>query len=54
MGWVFLPAWVAVLRALSDLAGYLGTVAELGGVAHTAHLGGEAAGIDGFGSLSIE
>jgi membrane associated rhomboid family serine protease len=46
MGWVFLPAWVAVLLwALSDLAGYLGTVAELGGVAHTAHLGGESAGI---------
>ncbi len=46
MGWVYLPAWVAVLLwALSDLAGYLGTVAELGGIAHTAHLGGEVAGI---------
>lgn len=45
MGFVFLPAWVGILMwALSDLAGYLSTVNELGGVAHTAHLGGEAAG----------
>lgn len=45
MGFVFLPAWVGLLMwALNDLAGYLSTVNELGGVAHTAHLGGEAAG----------
>jgi membrane associated rhomboid family serine protease len=46
MGMVYLPAWVAIaLWAAGDLAGYLGTVPELGGVAHTAHLGGETAGI---------
>jgi membrane associated rhomboid family serine protease len=46
MGFVFLPSWVAlVMWALNDLAGYLGTLAELGGVAHTAHLGGELAGL---------
>src|SRR6185312_3977421 len=46
MGMVYLPAWVAILLwGANDLAGYLGTVPELGGVAHTAHLGGEGAGI---------
>lgn len=46
MGFVFLPAWVAlVLWMLSDLAGYFGNLAELGGIAYTAHLGGEAAGL---------
>jgi membrane associated rhomboid family serine protease len=45
MGLVYLPAWVALgLWGASDLAGYLGTLPELGGVAHTAHLGGEVAG----------
>lgn len=45
MGLVYLPAWVAlVFWAISDLAGYLGIPPELGGVAHTAHLGGEMAG----------
>jgi membrane associated rhomboid family serine protease len=46
MGFVYLPAWVAlVLWAVGDVAGYLGTLPELGGIAHTAHLGGEAAGL---------
>lgn len=46
MGFVFLPAWVAlILWAINDLAGYLGTLPELGGVAYTAHLGGELAGL---------
>lgn len=46
IGMVYLPAWVAiVLWAANDLAGYLGTIPELGGVAHTAHLGGEFAGM---------
>lgn len=46
MGFVWLPAWVAlVFWALNDLAGYLGTLAELGGVAYTAHLGGELTGL---------
>jgi membrane associated rhomboid family serine protease len=45
MGFVYLPTWIAlVMWALNDLAGYFGTLAELGGVAHTAHLGGEFAG----------
>ena len=33
------------MRAINELSGYLGTIPELGGVAHTAHLGGEAAGL---------
>jgi membrane associated rhomboid family serine protease len=46
MGFVYLPAWVGLaLWAVNDLAGYLGTLPELGGVAHTAHLGGELAGL---------
>jgi membrane associated rhomboid family serine protease len=46
MGFIYLPAWVAlVLWALNDVAGYIGSLPELGGVAHTAHLGGEAAGL---------
>lgn len=46
MGFVYLPAWVAmVLWGINDLAGYLGSIPELGGVAHTAHLGGEIAGL---------
>lgn len=46
MGFVFLPAWVGfIIAMLADLAGYLGTPAELGGVARTAHLGGLAAGL---------
>lgn len=46
MGFVYLPTWIALaMWAVNDLAGYLGTLAELGGVAHTAHLGGELAGL---------
>jgi len=46
MGFVYLPAWVAmVLWGINDIAGYLGNMPELGGVAHTAHLGGELAGL---------
>lgn len=46
MGFVYLPTWIAlVMWALNDFAGYFGTLAELGGVAHTAHLGGEFAGL---------
>lgn len=46
MGFVFLPAWVAlILWCINDVSGYLGTLPELGGVAYTAHLGGEMAGI---------
>jgi len=46
MGFVFLPTWVAmILWVLGDLTGYLGTLPEIGGVAHTAHLGGDVAGL---------
>lgn len=46
IGWVFLPAWVALfLYVVNDLAGYLATPTELGAVAYTAHLGGETAGL---------
>ncbi len=46
MGFVYLPTWLAlVMWAINDFAGYFGTLNELGGVAHTAHLGGEFAGL---------
>lgn len=45
MGFVYLPAWIGLLLwTINDLAGFLSTVPELGGVAHAAHLGGEIAG----------
>ncbi len=45
-GLIFLPAWVVlVMFALSDLAGYWSAVNEFGGVAYTAHLGGEFAAL---------
>ena len=54
-GFVFLPAWVTlILWLLSDFAGYLSTPSELGGVAYSAHLGGELCGaIMGFVFLLI-
>lgn len=46
MGFTFLPAWVAmVIWTANDLSGYFGTLPELGGVAYTAHLGGDLAGL---------
>lgn len=45
-GIVNLPAWITlVLWVLSDLAGQWGTPPEFGGVAYSAHLGGELAGV---------
>ncbi|MCB0357148.1 MAG: rhomboid family intramembrane serine protease, partial [Bdellovibrionales bacterium] len=45
-GYVYLPGWVTMaIWFISDLAGYIGTVDEFGGIAHTAHLGGELSGI---------
>lgn len=45
-GYVFLPGWVVLLMwFVSDLAGYLGTLTEFGGVAYAAHLGGEITGV---------
>ena len=45
-GLIFLPAWVVLLMfGLSDLAGYWSAVNEFGGVAYTAHLGGEVAAL---------
>jgi membrane associated rhomboid family serine protease len=45
-GIVNLPAWITlVLWFLSDLAGHWSTPTELGGIAYSAHLGGEACGI---------
>lgn len=45
MGFVFLPAWtILVLWLLGDLAGQLGNLEVMGGVAHAAHLGGDVAG----------
>lgn len=45
-GFVFLPAWIIlVMWAASDLAGYLSTLDEFGGVAYAAHLGGETCGL---------
>ena len=46
VGVIFLPAWVVFLMfGLSDLAGYWGSMMDFGGVAYTAHLGGEAAAL---------
>ncbi|MCB0384725.1 MAG: rhomboid family intramembrane serine protease [Bdellovibrionales bacterium] len=45
-GFVYVPAWIIFfLWSASDLGGYLGSLAEFGGIAYTAHLGGEAAGL---------
>ncbi|NQY99928.1 MAG: rhomboid family intramembrane serine protease [Bdellovibrionales bacterium] len=45
-GFVFLPAWVILgMWLASDVAGWLGTLSEIGGVAYSAHLGGELAGV---------
>lgn len=45
MGLVYLPAWMTfLLWVLSDLAGVFGTMAEFGGIAYTAHLGGQLSG----------
>lgn len=45
-GFVFLPTWMAlVVWLISDLAGYISTLQEMGGIAHTAHLGGFAVGL---------
>lgn len=44
-GIVYLPAWVTlILWAASDLSGLMATPAAFGGVAYTAHLGGEICG----------
>lgn len=44
-GWIYLPAWVTLmLWTLSDLAGHWSTPTALGGVAYSAHLGGELCG----------
>lgn len=44
-GFVFLPTWVALIYwSASDIAGYLSSIPEVGGVAHAAHLGGIAIG----------
>lgn len=46
MGLIYLPAWVLmVIFVCADLAGYFGAMNELGGVAYTAHLGGELAAL---------
>lgn len=42
VGYVFLPSWcVGAMFILSDVAGYFGGINEFGGVAYSAHLGGE-------------
>lgn len=46
MGFLYLPTWVALaFWAVNDVSGYLGSLPELGGIAHAAHLGGEGAGL---------
>lgn len=45
-GFVDLPVWAIMgIWFLSDVAGYLGNITEMGGIAHTAHLGGLFFGI---------
>ncbi len=44
-GFAKFPAWIVLLFWISsDIAGYWGTLSELGGVAHAAHIGGFAFG----------
>ena len=44
-GFIYLPGWVAfIMWAVADVTGYLSTFKELGGIAYTAHMGGEIAG----------
>ncbi len=46
IGFIYFPAWAIFLFwLLSDLAGYLGTSQNMGGVAYSAHLGGEIFGV---------
>ncbi|MFK8137156.1 MAG: rhomboid family intramembrane serine protease [Bdellovibrionales bacterium] len=46
MGFINLPAWVGFMYwFLGDLAGFLGQMSSLGGVAYSAHLGGTSVGI---------
>ncbi len=46
LGFIYLPAWVVLLIWLiSDLAGFWGGISELGGIAHTAHIGGQLVGL---------
>ena len=45
-GYIWLPAWVLLVAwGVSDLAGYLSTVREIGGIAHAAHIGGALNGL---------
>jgi membrane associated rhomboid family serine protease len=45
-GFVYLPAWIILgMWIASDVAGWLGTLSEMGGVAYSAHLGGELSGV---------
>lgn len=51
-GFVYLPGWLTfAFWFLSDLAGYFGAIPEWGGVAYSAHLGGEMAG--GVAALAL-
>ncbi len=45
-GFIYLPAyWILGMWVCADLAGYLSSLREMGGIAYPAHLGGEMAGI---------
>jgi membrane associated rhomboid family serine protease len=45
MGFIYLPAWTMLfLWFIGDIAGYLGTIDVMGGVAHAAHMGGDISG----------
>lgn len=46
LGIIYLPAWaILALWAMGDIAGYVGNLDIMGGVAHAAHIGGDIAGI---------
>lgn len=52
LGYIYLPAGLALIIWLAgDLAGYLGNINELGGIAHTAHIGGSLCGAILFGII---
>ncbi|MCB0415752.1 MAG: hypothetical protein KDD50_15540, partial [Bdellovibrionales bacterium] len=45
-GFIYIPGWIVlVMWFVPDLAGYLSELKEMGGIAYTAHFGGELAGV---------
>ncbi len=53
-GFVYLPGWIIfAMWIFADLAGFFSTIEDFGGVAYTAHLGGELVGLTAGLVLSL-